>query len=104
MGALLRERKVTGRDASLPAPLLSAFKMLAARGTVGALPQAPLRKLLRKFSKNFQNFNQRGFYPYVYVVRILYVAIYKLRIPAAPRPIPSSGIGKTAIAARSATG
>ena len=39
--ARLRTRKVTGRDASLPAPLLSAFKMLAARGTVGALPQAP---------------------------------------------------------------
>ena len=41
LGARLRTRKVTGRDASLPAPLLSAFKMLAARGTVGALPQAP---------------------------------------------------------------
>ena len=41
LGALLRERKVTGRDASLPAPLLSAFKMLTTRGTVGALPQAP---------------------------------------------------------------
>ena len=40
-GAHLRMRKVTGRDASLPAPLLSAFKMLAARGTVGGLPQAP---------------------------------------------------------------
>ena len=40
-GALLRERKVTGRDASLPAPLLSAFSILVARGTVGALPQTP---------------------------------------------------------------
>ena len=40
-GALLRERKVTGRDASLPAPLLSAFGILVARGTVGALPQTP---------------------------------------------------------------
>ena len=39
--ARLRTRKVTGRDASLPAPLLSAFKMLVARGTVGALPQTP---------------------------------------------------------------
>ena len=39
LGALLRERKVTGRDASLPAPLLSAFGILVARGTVGALPQ-----------------------------------------------------------------
>ena len=40
-GALLRERKVTGRDASLPAPLLSAFGILVARETVGALPQTP---------------------------------------------------------------
>ena len=40
-GARLRTRKVTGRDASLPAPLLSVFKMLVARGTVGALPQTP---------------------------------------------------------------
>ena len=39
--ALLRERKVTGRDASLPAPLLGAFCILVARGTVGALPQTP---------------------------------------------------------------
>ena len=39
--ALLRERKVTGRDASLPAPWLSAFCILVARGTVGALPQTP---------------------------------------------------------------
>ena len=41
LGALLREREVTGRDASLPAPLLSAFDKLVARGTVGALPQTP---------------------------------------------------------------
>ena len=41
LGALLRERKVTGRNASLPAPLLSAFGILVARGTVGALPQTP---------------------------------------------------------------
>ena len=41
LGALLRERKVTGRDASLPAPLLSAFGILVTRGTVGALPQTP---------------------------------------------------------------
>ena len=41
MGARLRTRKVTGRDASLPAPLLSAFGILVARGTVGALPQTP---------------------------------------------------------------
>ena len=39
--ARLRTRKVTGRDASLPAPLLSAFGILVARGTVGALPQTP---------------------------------------------------------------
>ena len=39
--ALLREREVTGRDASLPAPLLSAFDKLVARPTVGALPQTP---------------------------------------------------------------
>ena len=39
LGARLRTRKVTGRDASLPAPLLSAFEMLVARGTDGALPQ-----------------------------------------------------------------
>ena len=44
LGALLRERKVTGRDASLPAPLLSAFGILVARGTVGALPN-PTREL-----------------------------------------------------------
>ena len=41
LGALLRKRKVTGRDASLPAPLLSTFGILVARGTVGALPQTP---------------------------------------------------------------
>ena len=41
LGARLRTRKVTSRDASLPAPLLSAFEMLVARGTVGALPQTP---------------------------------------------------------------
>ena len=41
LGARLRTRKVTGRDAALPAPLLSAFEMLVARGTVGALPQTP---------------------------------------------------------------
>ena len=40
-GARLRTREVTGRDASLPAPLLSAFGILVARGTVGALPQTP---------------------------------------------------------------
>ena len=32
---------VTGRDASLPAPLLGAVCILVARGTVGALPQTP---------------------------------------------------------------
>ena len=41
LGARLRTRKVTGRDASLPAPLLSAFEVLVARGTVEALPQTP---------------------------------------------------------------
>ena len=41
LGARLRTRKVTARDASLPAPLLSAFGILVARGTVGALPQTP---------------------------------------------------------------
>ena len=41
LGARLRTRKVTGRDASLPVPLLSAFGILVARGTVGALPQTP---------------------------------------------------------------
>ena len=40
-GARLRTREVTGRDASLPAPLLSAFGILVVRGTVGALPQTP---------------------------------------------------------------
>ena len=39
LGALLRERKVTGRDASLPAPLLAASLEFVARATVGALPQ-----------------------------------------------------------------
>ena len=41
LGALLRKRKVTGRDASLPAPLLVASLGLVERGTVGALPQTP---------------------------------------------------------------
>ena len=40
-GVLLREREVTGRDASLPAPLLAAPLELVARATVGALPQTP---------------------------------------------------------------
>ena len=39
--SLLREREVTGRDASLPAPLLSALGILVARETIGALPQTP---------------------------------------------------------------
>ncbi|MEE0019557.1 MAG: hypothetical protein UEW60_01060, partial [Christensenellales bacterium] len=41
LGARLRTREITGRDASLPAPLLSAFGILVARGTFGALPQTP---------------------------------------------------------------
>ena len=41
LGAHLRMREVTGRDASLPALLLSAFGILVARGTIGALPQTP---------------------------------------------------------------
>ena len=41
LGAHLRMRKVTGRDASLPAPLLGAFGEMVTRGTVGALPQTP---------------------------------------------------------------
>ena len=40
-GARLRTRKVRGRDASLPAPLLAASLELVGRGTVGALPQPP---------------------------------------------------------------
>ena len=40
-GAHLRMRKVTGRDASLPAPLLAVSLELVVRGTVGALPQTP---------------------------------------------------------------
>ena len=43
LGAHLRMRKVTGRDASLPAPLLGASLELSARKTVGALP--PTREL-----------------------------------------------------------
>ena len=39
--ARLRTRRVTGRDASLPAPLLTASLGLVGRGTVGALPQTP---------------------------------------------------------------
>ena len=41
LGALLRERKVTGRDASLPAPWLATSFGAVARETVGALPQTP---------------------------------------------------------------
>ena len=41
LGARLRTRKVSGRDAALPAPLLAAFLELVGRGTVGALPQTP---------------------------------------------------------------
>mgnify|MGYP000796354825 CR=1 FL=1 len=41
LGARLRTRKVTSRDASLPAPLLAACLGLVGRGTVGALPQTP---------------------------------------------------------------
>ena len=41
LGALLRERKVTGRDASLPAPLLADSFEMVTRLTVGALPQTP---------------------------------------------------------------
>ena len=41
LGARLRTRKVTGRDALLPAPLLAAFLVLVSRPAVGALPQTP---------------------------------------------------------------
>ena len=41
LGARLRTREVTGRDASLPAPLLTVPLELVGRGTVGALPQTP---------------------------------------------------------------
>ena len=41
LGARLRTRKVTGRDALLPAPLLAAFLILVSRPAVGALPQTP---------------------------------------------------------------
>jgi len=41
LGARLRTRKVRSRDASLPAPLLTASLGLVGRGTVGALPQTP---------------------------------------------------------------
>ena len=41
LGALLRKREVTGRDASLPAPLWAVLFELSARKTVGALPQTP---------------------------------------------------------------
>ena len=41
LGARLRTRKVRGRDAALPAPLLVASLELVGRGTVGALPQTP---------------------------------------------------------------
>ena len=40
-GARLRTRKVTGRDASLPALLWASSFELVTRGTVGALPQTP---------------------------------------------------------------
>ena len=46
-GARLRTRKVRGRDASLPAPLLTASLGLVGRGTVGALPQTPQGTLSR---------------------------------------------------------
>ena len=41
LGARLRTRKVRGRDAALPAPLLAASLELVGRKTVGALPQTP---------------------------------------------------------------
>ena len=41
LGARLRTREVSGRDASLPAPLLATSLKLVARGAVGALPQTP---------------------------------------------------------------
>ena len=41
LGALLRERKVTGRDASLPAPWLATSFGAVARERVGAVPQTP---------------------------------------------------------------
>ncbi len=41
LGARLRTRKVRGRDASLPAPLLASSLGLVGRRTVGALPQTP---------------------------------------------------------------
>ena len=70
---------------------------------LGPLSQALLKNFLKEVFKTFKNFNQGDFYPYVQMV-LFFVAVSVLRIPAAPRPIPSSGIGKAAIAARSATG
>ena len=45
LGARLRTRKVTGRDASLPAPLLAASLGLVGRETAWALPQTPQETL-----------------------------------------------------------
>jgi len=43
---------------------------------------------LKKFSKDFQNFNQGGFYPCFFVVLILMQPFAVLRIPAAPAQNP----------------
>ena len=50
--------------------------------------------------KTFKNFKQGDFCSLLFVVLILMQPFAVLRIPAAPRPIPSSGIGTTAVSLR----
>ena len=47
------------------------YRIEMAEKDLGTLSQTLLRKLLEKFSKDFQNFNQGDFYPFLFVVRIL---------------------------------
>ena len=64
---------------------------------LGTLSQALLKNFLKEVFKNFKNFNHGGFFPLCLCGADFFEAVYALLIPAAPRSIPSSGIG-TAVA------
>ena len=62
---------------------------------LGTLSQALLRGLLKEKSpKNPQDLNPIGFWVLSLRCADFGVAVYVLRIPAAPRPIPPAGLAK----------
>ena len=59
---------------------------------LGALPHALLRKLLEKFSKNFQNFNPIGFWVLSLYCADFDVAVFRATNSGCYEVNPASGI------------